>query len=163
MNPVKDYILKKSIFPTMPMQLTDIIKENANSVNIINTGVSSFVLNSQGQEIRLMSGKSYQNLKNLDCQPNSNKIIDFCLAAYVVEAKEFSYKNGERKALKIIVDIDGYLEEFVIWPDYESGVLSYPDELKKNSVIFLFMYRKMNKERYHTNIDDLVVEDVVLD
>ena len=69
----------------------------------------------------------------------------------------------ERKALKIIVDIDGYLEEFVIWPDYESGVLSYPEELKKNSVIFLFMYRKMNKEKYHTNIDDLVVEDIILD
>jgi DNA-directed DNA polymerase III PolC len=163
MNPVKDYILKKSIFPTMPMQLTSIIKENSNKVKIINTSVSSFALNSQGQEIRLMSGKAYQNLKSLECQPNSNKVINFCLAAYVVEAKEFSYKNGERKALKIIVDIDGYLEEFVIWPDYESGVLTYPEELKKNSVIFLFMYRKMNKEKYHTNIDDLVVEDIILD
>lgn len=163
MNPIKDYILKKSIFPTMPMQLHDIIKENTSKVKVINTEVASFALDDHGNEVRLINGKTYQNIKNLECQPGSNQIVSWCMAGYVVDSKEFAYKNGERKALKIIVDIDGYLEEFVIWPDYETGVLSYPDNLKKNSVIFLFMYRKMGKETYHTNIEEVVVEDIVLD
>ena len=161
MNRVKDFILKKSIFPTMPIQLTDIIKENCKTVKIINTSVSSFAISSYGKETRLINGRAYQNIKNIEYQPDSDKIIEFCVAAYVVESKEFSYKNGEKKALKLIVDVDGYLDELVVWPDYETGVLEYPDNLSKNSVVFLFMRRRMNKENYHTNIEDLIVEDIV--
>lgn len=159
MNPIKDYILKKSIFPTMPIQINDIIKENSKNVTIMNTSVSSFAINKANKEIRLINGKVYQNIKNLDYIPGSDKVINFCMVAYVVESKEFVYKNGERKALKIIVDIDGYLEEFVVWPDYNTGILIYPEELKNGSVVFLFMYRKMGKEKYHTNIDEIIVED----
>lgn len=160
MNRVKDFILKKSIFPTMPIQLTDIIKENCKTVKIINTSVSSFAISSYGKETRLINGRAYQNIKNIEYQPDSDKIIEFCVAAYVVESKEFSYKNGEKKALKLIVDVDGYLDELVVWPDYETGVLKYPDNLSRNSVVFLFMRRRMNKENYHTNIEDLIVEDI---
>jgi DNA-directed DNA polymerase III PolC len=159
MNPIKDYILKKSIFPTMPMDLTEIVKQNSNAIKIINTAESSFAISKQGRETRILNGKAYQKIKNMEHQPDNNAIIDFCLAGYVVESKEFSYKNGERKALKIIIDVDGFLEELVIWPDYETGVLSYPENLKKNSIAFLFMCRKMNKEKYHTNIKSIVVED----
>jgi DNA polymerase III alpha subunit len=160
MNPIKDFALKKSIFPTMPMDLTDIIRENAENVKIINTEAGDYAINSQNREIRMVNGKMYQRIKNLPHQPGSQKSVDFCMACYVVEAKEFSYKDNTRKALRLIVDIDGHLEEFVQWPDYESGELTYPDGLKKNSVIFLFMYKKLGKEIYHTNISSIVVENI---
>ena len=163
MNPIKDYILKKTIFPTMPMKLHDIIVDSATKVKIIKVGNTTYAINCVGQEVRMVSGKAFQNIKALEPIPGSYKVIEFCFAGYVIESKEFAYKNGERKALKMVVDIDGYLEEFVIWPDYDTGVLSYPDNLKKNSVIFLHMHRKMGKEIYHTNIDEVIVEDISID
>lgn len=162
MNPIKDYILKKSIFPTMPMKLHDIITTSCNNVSIINTEKGSYAVDGYNREIRLINGKTYQNIKELPYQPGSQQIVNFAFCGYVVEAKEFTYQ-GHKKALKMIVDIDGYLEEFVQWPDYDSGELIYPENLKKNAVIFLFMYRKMGKEKYHTNIDDIIVEDVFVD
>lgn len=160
MNPIKDYILKKSIFPTMPIKLYDTIRNSAKNAKIINSAEASFVLDNKMNEIRLINGRTFQNIKNLPHNPDSSQVVKFCLPAYVVETKEFSYQGGQKKALKMIVDTDGYLEEFIKWPDYDTGVLKYPDNLKKNSVIFLYMHRKMNKQKYHTNIDRIVVEDI---
>lgn len=160
MNPIKDYILKKSIFPTMPVKLYDVIKSNTKNVKIILSNGNPYIPHKILGETRLINGKTFQNIKDIPVQPNSDKIINFCIAGYVVECKEFSYKGGQKKALKMIVDIDGYLEEFVQWPDYNTGILNYPENLKKNSVVFLFMSRNMSKEKYHTNIEQIVVEDV---
>jgi DNA polymerase-3 subunit alpha len=160
MNPIKDYILKKSIFPTMPVKLYDVIKNNTKNVRMISSNENSYIISKKHGEVRLINGKTFQNIKDIPCQPNNKKIINFCIAGYVVESKEFSYKAGQKKALKMIVDIDGHIEEFVQWPDYETGILKYPENLKKNSVIFLFLHRKMDKEKYHTNIDEIIVEDI---
>lgn len=161
MNPIKDYILKKSIFPTMPVKLYDIIKNSTQNVKVINVNGDTYALDKKLQEVRLINGKVFQNIKNIPHDPNSAMVIGFCIAGYVVESKEFSYSGGQKKALRMVVDIDGHLEEFVRWPNYETGILEYPQNLKKNSVIFLFMHRKMNKDKYHTNIDSIIVEDIV--
>ena len=161
MNPIKDYILKKSIFPTMPVKLYDIIRNSTQNVKVINSNDNTYALDEKCKEVRLINGKTFQNIKNVPHQSGSNQIVNFCLAGYVVESKEFSYSGGQKKALRIVIDIDGHLEEFVRWPDYNTGVLEYPENLKKNSVIFLFMHRKMGREKYHTNIDSIVVEDIV--
>jgi DNA polymerase III alpha subunit len=160
MNPVKDYIFKKSTFPAMPIKLYDAIRSGTKNVKIINSNNNSYIIGKLHKEVRLINGKTYQNIKNIPSQLNSTQVVDFCIAAYVVESKEFSYQNGAKKALKLIIDIDGYTEEMVKWPDYNTGILKYPDNLKKNSVIFLFMQRKMNRDKYHTNIEDIIVEDI---
>jgi DNA polymerase III alpha subunit len=163
MGAMQDFILKKSTLPSMPMKLHDIITDNANNVKILKAGNTYYAMNSIGKEVRMISGRAYQNIKNLPYQPASRKIVEFCFAAYVVETKEFPYKNGERKALKMLLDIDGYMEEFVIWPDRETGELDYPENLKKNCVVFMFMHRNMGRENYHTNIDSVIVEDIPIE
>lgn len=162
MNPIKDYILKKSTFPTMPMNLHEIIKDSARSINVMTAGETSFCIDRYGKQVRFINGKTFQKIKNLPVQPGSEKIVHFCTTGYVIEAKEFAYKDGERKALKMNVDIDGFLEEFVVWPDYETGVLEYDENIQKGSVVFLFMYRNMGKTKYHTNIDNVIVEDILI-
>ena len=161
MNPIKDYILKKTMFPAMPLNLYDILKDKANSIAIQKSGNGYYCIDKRGIETRFVSGTVYDRIRKLPCQPRSTLSVGFCVAGYVIEAKEFSYKKGTKKALKINIDIDGILEEMVIWPDYDTGVLKYPDELKKGCVAFLFMYRKMGKEVYHTNIASVVVEDII--
>ena len=44
MNPIQDYILKKAIFPTMPMKLSDIIKNYARAVQVITAGNSAYTI-----------------------------------------------------------------------------------------------------------------------
>jgi len=160
MNPIKDFILKKSTFPIMPIKLYDIIKESTRDVKVVNTESASYAIDRYGKEVRLVNGKTFQNIKELSYQPGSKRVVNFCVPAYVIESKEFSYRNGEKKALKMTVDIDGDLEEFVKWPDYETGELSYPDNLKKNCVAFLYMYKKLGKEKYSMNIDHIMVENL---
>ena len=163
MNPIKDYILKKSVFATMPMNLYDLIKDSARNVNIKKYGTTLLCTDQYGKDVRFINGKTFQNIKSLPVDPYDDSVHKFVVAGYVIESGEFAYSNGERKALKIQVDIDGYIEEMVLWPDYDSGVLKYPKELKSGSVVFVFMYRKMSKTKYHTNVDNIVVEDIAID
>jgi len=48
--------------------------------------------------------------------------------------------------LKIILDEDGYVSEKVLWPDYESGELIYPETLKKNSIATVFFRKKAGRK-----------------
>jgi DNA polymerase III alpha subunit len=160
MNPIKDFVLKKSIFPTMPIDLYSILKENTKTVKVINTSKSSFVLGKNKKEVRFVHGNVYQNIKNIPVQPGNFTTINFCMSGYIVECREFSYQNGNKKALKLTVDIDGNLEEFVKWSDYDTGKLVYPENLKKGCVVFLFMSKKMYKEKFSINIEDIIIENI---
>lgn len=70
--------------------------------------------------------------------------------------KEFLFNKNESRALKMLVDTDGYEREVVIWPDYNTKILSYPDNLKKGSVITLFYSRRIDKNKPYLN--DIQVE-----
>ena len=61
------------------------------------------------------------------------------------------------KALKLILDSSGYISEKVLWPDYETGELIYPENLKKGCIIHLFYGKKANES--YTNIYDIIVEE----
>ena len=52
---------------------------------------------------------------------------------FIVKVEEFSYpkKNPTKRALKVIADADGFVREYVLWPDYETQELNYPKELKR--------------------------------
>ena len=65
MNPIQDYILKKAIFPTMPMKLSDIIKNYARAVQVITAGDSAYTINENSIETRLINGATFQNIKDL--------------------------------------------------------------------------------------------------
>lgn len=157
MDPIDNYLLKKSVFPNMLMNLHDILSSNPQKTRIIKADKSCYAIAPDGREVRFVSGSVMNKIKNLDHNPISKQIINYAVCGYVIDTNEFTY-HETKKAFKIIVDIDSYLEEFVIWPDRETGVLSYPENLKKNSIVTLFLQREMKKERYHTNINYLIVE-----
>ena len=55
----------------------------------------------------------------------------------------------------MLVDTDGYLREFVKWPNYDTGELEYPEGLKKEMVAILVLYKRPEKE---TRIEDIIVD-----
>jgi hypothetical protein len=65
---------------------------------------------------------------------------------YVVKAEEFSYSKNTKRALKMILDCDGYVSEKVLWPEYESGQLVYPSELKKGAIVTIFFRKRAGKK-----------------
>ena len=99
-------------------------------------------------------------LKSLDELDGNSIAKDIYVAStcFMVKAEEFSYpkKNPTKRALKIILDADGYVSEKVLWPDYDSGQLVYPKELKKGSIATIFFRKKIGRK--DLNITHVVVE-----
>ena len=83
--------------------------------------------------------------------------MQFAATGYVMKAEEFSYAKGSKKALKMVVDSDGYISERVIWPSYDTGELKYPKELQKGAACIIFMKRRVNKDQ--TSIYDIKILD----
>jgi hypothetical protein len=76
---------------------------------------------------------------------------------YVVETKVFDYKKNTRQALKVVADFDGLVKELVLWPDYYSGILDYPKEIRKGSICTFFLKKRANKNDA-CSIVEIVIE-----
>jgi len=173
-HPLKVFQKRKQILATMPLSLSQAVVETAPTraevtarlvlENIAEreakkpTGKEQMPFNegtpfkpvfsdSHGNAYPLINGEGLKRLEESAPIPTANKYRNLCVAAYVIEAKEFSYQKNTRKAFKMIVDIDGFMEERVLWPDYNTGKITYPDGIKKGSLILLYMTRDVEKLR----------------
>jgi len=108
------------------------------------------------KSVYLVDGNTVERLDDLDASLLDN---DMYIAAtcYVIEAKEFDYSKGTKRALKLTVSCDNYISEKVLWPDFNTGKLDYPQEVKKGSICTLLMRKKVNKNG-DMNITQIIVE-----
>lgn len=151
MTSKQDFMIKKSIFPTMNLDLQSVLEKDSNTL-IIKYPQCTKVVNRYGKESRMLTGEGLQKIDNFDVKEE----IFFCTPGYVIEASEFTYHGG-KKALKVIIDSSGYISEKVIWPDYNTGELEYPKLLKKGCIAYFFYKKKQGKP--YTNIWDIIVEE----
>lgn len=152
LTPKQDFLMKKAIFPTMNLNLQAVLEKNSNKLIMDNSKYKA-ILGPTGKEVRLVSGETLQSVDNTLTTSNAY----FCAPGYVMEANEFSYQGGARKALKLIIDSSGYISEKVLWPDYETGELNYPKSLKKGCIAY-FCYSKKEGKVY-TNIWHVFIEE----
>lgn len=151
LTPIKEYQIKKSIFPIMNLDLNKIIVKYSNN-EIIKGPKFPIISNNFGEEFPLLTGEQLQHVDNTDLQ----KMFRFCVPAYVIDVSEFTYQKGSKVALKLNLDSSGYVSEKVLWPNYDTGILEYSPELKKGAVCFFFYYKKPGKP--YTNIVDIKIE-----
>jgi DNA-directed DNA polymerase III PolC len=156
LTPKKDFQIKKSIFPTMNLDLMKVLLINSNSV-IFPGHKFNLIMGPNGADFPLFPGEYLQRIDGMEVPD----VIKFCVPGYVVSMEEFSYQNGSKKALKLIIDSSGYISEKVIWPDYDTGVLEYPKNLNKGAIVFFF-YQKKPQKPYTNIIHYLVDEDPIL-
>ncbi len=147
-----DYLVKKSIFPTMNLDLGAVLMKDSKKP-ILAGARYNMVMDKWGKEILLVSGEHLQAIDGVDVTQDAK----FCVPGYVMKAEEFTYQAGARKALKMIIDSSGYVSEKVLWPDYNTGQLSYPGTLKEGCIAY-FVYTKKPGKPY-TNISEIVVEE----
>ncbi len=86
----------------------------------------------------MVNGKRLLSLEKSIPNVKKNGYFSFCVPAYVIDAKEFTFQKS-KKAFKMTLDFDGILEERVLWPDYNTGKLGYPEGIKKGAVILLYV------------------------
>jgi DNA polymerase III alpha subunit len=151
-DPLKDYLIKKEICPTINLDLYDLIKKYAKKVPILPRGGKSMAIDNYGNEVYL-GGPTL--LEKMDGE-TTNRDVCFCVPGYVVDASEFSYAKNTKKAYKMVIDSSGYISEKVIWADYNTGELKYPESLKKGCLAFFFYKKRAEKDMI--NIYHVVVE-----
>jgi len=156
LTPKKDYLIKKSIFPIMNLDLQKVLDRDSKNPIIKGFG-KKIVANSYGRDNRLLTGETLQQIDKYPVETNAY----FCVAGYVMDASEFSFAGGSKKALKLTIDSSGYVSEKVLWPDFDTGVLSYPELLKKGCIAYFFYSKRPPPEnkKDDTKIFDIMIEE----
>jgi len=154
-HPFKNAAAKKSVLPSLVVDLhalgkkySKVLKKNAQV---------PIVKNLRNQDTVLVNGEILKRLDELDGEAvREDRYV--AATCFVVKAEEFSYPKAKptKRALKLILDADGYVSEKVLWPDYDSGELNYPKELKKNSIATVFFRKKAGRK--DMSISSVVVE-----
>lgn len=153
MTAYEDLTIRKTLMPSVEVDVTAALVKSNRNVTRKNSGYQ--ILNPRGKTNVLKNGDEMRELDNPDYLMRQESLYYAC-AGIVLDMKEFLFNKNESRALKMLVDTDGYEREVVIWPDYNTKILSYPDNLKKGSVITLFYSRRIDKNKPYLN--DIQVE-----
>lgn len=155
LHPMKDAAMRKSVLPSLPIDLYELGKQHSKVIGP--DPMRSVVINSRGYDTPLVNGDRIKLLDEMDGN-TIDKNIYMAATCFVVKTEEFSYpkKSPTKRALKIILDADGYVSEKVLWPDYDTGTLIYPPELKKGAIATVFFVKKVGRK--DLNISQIVVE-----
>lgn len=154
-DPMRNAAIKKSILPSLLVGLYDLGRNHSKCV--IGRSKPSKIMNSpNGSEALLVTGEMLERLNSMGAESVAE---DKTVAAigYVVETKVFDYKKNTRQALKVVADFDGLVKELVLWPDYYSGILEYPKEIKKGNIATFFLKKRANKDG-DCSITEIVIE-----
>lgn len=153
MTAYEDIAIRKTLMPSVEVDITSAIVKSNKSITRKNG--EYYILNPKGKTNVLKNGEEMRELDSENFLMRQEYLYYAC-GGIVIDMKEFLFNKNESRALKMLVDTDGYEREVVIWPDYNTKVLSYPENLKKGSVITLFYSRRSDRNRSYLN--DIQVE-----
>lgn len=157
-NPIKNAAVRKAILPSLLVGLHDLGKSYSKCIK--ETVRPSRIMTSENdKQSILITGEMLQRLNEI---PRENVPEDKYVAvtAFVVETKVFEYSNNTKQALKVVADVDGYVTELVMWPDYFTEELIYPQDLKKGNICTIFLKKQAGKPSKHNacSIQSIVIE-----
>jgi DNA-directed DNA polymerase III PolC len=158
-DPMKNAAIKKSILPSLLVGLYDLGKNHSKCIiglarpsrNVVSPGKDKL-------KPLLVSGEMLQRLNET---PGESLDKDQVVAAtgFVVSTEIFDYKKNTKQALKVTLDCDGHVQEYVQWPDYYTQELDYPKELKKGNICTVFLKKRAGeKEAKPCSILEIVIE-----
>ncbi len=155
-NALKNAAIQKSILPSLLVGLYDLGRNHSSC--IVNRSKPSKLMTqpSTGKEVLLVSGEVLQRLNDMPGETvPEDKFVAAC--GFVVDTKVFDYKNNTRQALKIVLDCDSFIHEYVMWPDYFTYELGAPKDLKKGNICTVFFKKRAGKDG-DCSVIDIVVE-----
>ena len=147
MHPLEDFKIRKTILPTLPSNLSELVVRHS-PIPMEGSSEVPMFSNSKFKPSKFISG---DQLTALESRAPFDKDVYFCVAGYVTNVKEFSFQKNEKKALKLFIDIDGKISERVMWPAWGDSAPVYPKEVKKGSIVLLFMCLKEGRPESRIN------------
>lgn len=171
-NPLKNAAVQKSILPSLLVGLRN-LGMNYSTLMDRKTAFKKAVMTKQGRfkrrddpnarldfegggQVVLLSGEEFEIIDKRTPE-ESFKDIEFAVFGYVVSTSIFDYSNNTKQALKVNIDVDGYVKEHVMWPNYFSKKLEYPKDLKKGNICMFFMKKRQGSG------DPAVIEEIVIE
>lgn len=153
LHPMADAARKKAVLPSMPISTFDLGMRYSKVREPYS--LEPTVKGTRGHGTRLING---EQLSRLDEIPGEQIDKDVYVAStvYIVKTEEFPYSNNTKRALKMIIDADGYVSEKVLWPDYETQKLMYPETLKKGAIATIFFRKRIGKK-------DLAIQGIIVE
>ncbi len=155
-DPMKNAAIRKSILPSLLVGLYDLGRNHSKC--IVNRDKPSKIMTSPttGQEVLLVTSEMFERLNEM---PGEVVAEDKFVAAtgFIVETEIFDYKKNTKQALKLIIDFDGLVKELVLWPNYFTGILEYPKEIKKGNIVTVFLKKRARKDD-PCSIQEIVIE-----
>jgi DNA polymerase-3 subunit alpha len=150
LNPYKEYLVSKDVFPVSTLSLTDAILKT-NEIN------KPFV--EQDGKLYLRGKIPLFNGDTLNKTLINNKLLTStleCVAyGYVVAVRKFSYHsekyNMDKIALELILDFDGHQIKTVSWPR-KTDVESLLAKFIKEKTVYLFNIKISNDDVWKFNI-----------
>ncbi len=152
-HPIREASMKKAVLPSLPIDLFSLGKKYSKALDSSSTIPTVF--NNNGYRSILINGEKLKRLDEVDGHSIS-KDVYVASTCFIIKASEFPFAKGTKRALKLIIDADGYVSEKVLWPEYESGKLVYPKELTKGSIATIFFRKRVGKK--DMSIQGVVVE-----
>ncbi len=161
-DPMRNAAIKKSILPSLLVGLHDLGRNHSKcgAGNVRPSKIMASVdQDGNKKEVLLVTGEQLQRLDETkaDVLPRDVSVAVTC---FVVDTSIFDYKKNTKQALKVIMDCDGYVQEHVLWPNYYTGELIYPPELKKGVIATIFLKKRASKDDPCT-ITDIVIESII--
>src|SRR5690606_1724791 len=140
-GPLEMFVLRKSILPSMPFSLTDLAID-IGAVERSYSGSGVVPHPEYDKQLVLLNG---EQVAQYEARVFEKFNMQACVG-YVVEAKEFTVKkDATKRGLLLVIDTDNYLREMVMWPDYDTGKLVYPDGLAKGAVAIFYVAKRKGK------------------
>lgn len=171
-NPLKNAAIQKSILPSLLVGLrnlgmthSSLMDRNATFKRAVMTKKGRSKRHSDpytplkfedGDHVILLSGEEFEQIDKKTSE-QSTKDMEFAVFGYVVGTSVFDYSQNTKQALKVIIDVDGYVKEHVMWPNYFSKKLEYSKDLKKGNICMFFMKKRQGSG------DPAVIEEIIIE
>lgn len=142
--------IKKELMPSVEVNITRAVELTSKRAKWRNgETVISGLKNPRATSV-LVDGDQMMELDQENCPINGERFYYAC-AGIVVTKNEFTFAGGASKALKMVVDTDGYQREVVLWPDYNTKELIIPDGLEEGAIAVFFYSRNSVKPKAYLN------------
>jgi DNA-directed DNA polymerase III PolC len=153
LTPMQDAAMKKSTLSSIYIDFFELGSKYSKALAPF--AGNPLVVNPRGHETKLVTGQQLRRIEEIDPESVTKNIYIAC-TGFVVKSEEFSYAGGSKRALKLILDADNYISEKILWPDYETGQLIYPAELKKGCIVTVFFKKRAGKK-------DLIITSITIE
>lgn len=147
-DPMRNACIQKSILPSLLVGLYDLGRHYSKCIIDSRPKPSRIMTftdyEGESREVLLITGEMLQRLNEMpgECVPKEAHVA---VTAFIVDTEIKDFKKNTKQMLKLIMDVDGFVSEFILWPNYFTNELHYPKDLKRGQICTVFLKKRAGR------------------